>query len=937
MINDYSFGVLRTNPKLTTNVKLVVSSDDSLYLNSIDGVNTTISSSQYKNVKVNPNSLYQFDLFKFWNSGKTGKEYTFDVFPYDKYTIKSDFSDQYEEVYSYGCEINKNKGNKEEFAFFAPIWLNKNIPDRFVIFKIPNNHFTSFDEIINDSEIVTSFDLRTSNIGNYLKNYISQEQFPTDPLFVDYNQYRFMKYCGISLSKGGFVNSSEVVQDNLEKDQPQILFESFITKGFERTNTAVANLINLEFLFDDNSPTYQMNRYFGLYVNEFKDGNGNIIGYSYNNQINSVNLQFDNSVYESTIQQTNSIYYLKDINNKIHKIKSNEPFVNTELNLIINESETGNIVAFKPTEFSTKGYQIKSRGHKYAIIEILGNPIHTNYVTIGIDDYQHRLYATNTLLKGTYNLNYFSNLGTQSDVAHALLSAIKNIGDDNISAVLKEPTQIVVYCAFEGTNNQYQSILTSELIEDTAFKLWNKGNFTGDYNVINNKIAIDIQYKDYIESKLGSIYVLTDSGYKIVTNIYSYLDSPEKNVTDLVDIYRYINSLFVIEIDGIPILDASSKIHITEKYLPEYGRLSIIPIKDFDFDFFSTEYNNNDWNSFYEKMFFTNLSGTIFTQLNSYINSNNSASSTVIISGSPKQINYPLVNSNHGFSYLIALNTMNNIIDNEFNGNKNTPLLSSYSTFLQTIKDEMISFIWTNFSVVFDIKLENDRNNNLKFNQSKSIQPIEALFSKENLDGTITDSITNEYDRLKENYTKYYSVESRVIPFINKWVKDGINIKDTDYRFNTNLAFGIDNMSPSFVIKNPTPQHYTHEWYYLSEYPSGSGGILDNFVSVISSEGTDVNTFDFTKIRGFFNYSFNLDDYINSNFDYFTRFFTVEDIPYTESSVSKDRYITPIFRFSEFSQKVDSDFSDTFFRGVKVYSKELRSKTNISYNVSSCL
>ncbi|MEY4031085.1 MAG: hypothetical protein RJA90_2378 [Bacteroidota bacterium] len=44
-VDDLSFGLLRTNPKLTTNVKLVVNSAGSLYMDSISS-NSSLSNLQ---------------------------------------------------------------------------------------------------------------------------------------------------------------------------------------------------------------------------------------------------------------------------------------------------------------------------------------------------------------------------------------------------------------------------------------------------------------------------------------------------------------------------------------------------------------------------------------------------------------------------------------------------------------------------------------------------------------------------------------------------------------------------------------------------------------------------------------------------------------------------------------------------------------------------
>jgi hypothetical protein len=52
-----SFGILRTNVGLTTNIKIMVGSNDKLSLDSIES-NDRLSLSRFKNFKFNKSSLY---------------------------------------------------------------------------------------------------------------------------------------------------------------------------------------------------------------------------------------------------------------------------------------------------------------------------------------------------------------------------------------------------------------------------------------------------------------------------------------------------------------------------------------------------------------------------------------------------------------------------------------------------------------------------------------------------------------------------------------------------------------------------------------------------------------------------------------------------------------------------------------------------------------
>ena len=62
ILQKTSFGIIRTNPKLTSNVKLIADSNDLLYLESFDA-NRELSKSKYKGYKVSSNGDYYFDLY----------------------------------------------------------------------------------------------------------------------------------------------------------------------------------------------------------------------------------------------------------------------------------------------------------------------------------------------------------------------------------------------------------------------------------------------------------------------------------------------------------------------------------------------------------------------------------------------------------------------------------------------------------------------------------------------------------------------------------------------------------------------------------------------------------------------------------------------------------------------------------------------------------
>jgi hypothetical protein len=301
LIDNTSFGLIRTNPKLSTNVKLVVDSKSSMYLESFDA-NNELSKSKYKANRISNSSSYEYDLSRFYRFGDTPNDIIYDVHrKISDLNIKESYDEQFEFQYAYGTTSINSKEYNEEFGILAPIWLENIMPDYFVIFRIDEpislNNVNVSDEnfnidlikdpnnfkklILEKSTMIKTFDLtENTEIGKYIRKYRKKERFPKSPLILSTEREEDTKWCGIDIKNGGFVESSEFSYDRLFGTDSTILEDDFyITNGFERNTVAVANILNLQFLFDDtDAENFTINRYFGLYVNTIKEGSFRVSG-----------------------------------------------------------------------------------------------------------------------------------------------------------------------------------------------------------------------------------------------------------------------------------------------------------------------------------------------------------------------------------------------------------------------------------------------------------------------------------------------------------------------------------------------------------------------------------------------------------------------------------------------------------------------------------
>ena len=378
LLDKASYSIIRTNPKLTGNVKLV-SNGDNIYLESFSA-NTQLASSTFKAFKVSGNDTYDRDVFKFFQGGKFPKDLAYEVFQeFQDISVLSQYQNQYEMFYSAGTRSVASEAYSENLGMLSPLWLNEQIPNNFVIFRIDNpaavnnikeslentNYLdaqtsTAFTKnVLENCTAIKTFDLSSNSLlGSYIRNYRNQESFPETPLNISWRNDEPIQWAGINYTKGGFTSSGSFAYgDLITKDATIIQNEFFFTEGFQRNGVLLANLINLEFLFSDaDAPDYSMNRYFGLYVNEIEEGLFDISGEGfYKNTektqlpkiktITEVSEQL-NTPFEMTntngmliyldpaktttvtglptpqrVDEVESIFYIKDKNNSFHTVK----------------------------------------------------------------------------------------------------------------------------------------------------------------------------------------------------------------------------------------------------------------------------------------------------------------------------------------------------------------------------------------------------------------------------------------------------------------------------------------------------------------------------------------------------------------------------------------------------------------------------------------
>lgn len=292
--NMESFMLLRTNPKLTGNIKLIVSNDH-LYLDTFKVSQTTIlNNKQYRHRAISADGNYPYDVYKVFKDVPQGELYSVYEDSYKPHKHYFSIDQQIENIYEYGAEYNTDNLYSENMRILAPLYIGKHLPTYFAIFK--SDRLKTTDETTTNSEIFRSllvesqcikiYDLRKHTaIGKYLNNYqqmitkyfasacslqfIEQEFDSTD----ENHRQGQNTWSGIAVNKGILTDKTETtyfgtqILNNSKK--PQEDFNMFILNGYSRNMLLYPNILNLEFMFDDDlADDLTMHNYFGLYLTE---------------------------------------------------------------------------------------------------------------------------------------------------------------------------------------------------------------------------------------------------------------------------------------------------------------------------------------------------------------------------------------------------------------------------------------------------------------------------------------------------------------------------------------------------------------------------------------------------------------------------------------------------------------------------------------------
>lgn len=871
-LHNVSKPLLRTNPRLTGNVKLIASSNDEIYLESINA-NKELADSRYKRYGVSKNGLYVYDVSRFFNDNKT---------PYDMvYETKRSVSDfsvlesydlQFEDEYQYGVRFNKSKLYDENFRIFAPIKLDTNIPKKFVIYRVNSpkqtqelndgalHKQTRIKDILSNASIIKVFDLsESSNLGNYIRNHVFDEEFKSSPLTVSFEKNEQTFYNGIDLVKGGFTSKGEYIyKDFVDTDKPIIDANDFITDGFKRNRVVSADIINLEFMFDDNeAEDYSINRYFGLYVDEIPTGRGKI------QRVNNGLIKFkdltsymyydnaEGSIFDSNSFAIPSSQMMKDIpilgyvkcDSHYHNILNGSAWDadNYTLKIQDNNDSVNKFVGIKDTNRNIS--LVEKLGVGYDFVKIQISDIPNNGCRIAVPEIKQQSYCiefinhipnTNITINIAYPSSQQYNINTGSNIEEALGNIKTAIEPDNYFIVDIENEVLFIKEKARSFSNHGLSITSSNPSNVVkAIECYTH------FNLLENILTADdsIPKGRFEGSRFSNLGTTNDVLVALSSTIKNKNGLDTINFEDSIYVYANENIGYNTKRFCVLLKKDNSNEFCNISNLDETNKLDII------------EDILLDWSSYY------------------MIGGHSDGKSALVSKDSAGGINVgDYINTKSLSVYNQVIDIVENIDDlkgeylkivfkiKHVLGSGEFKVFSEYEAEIGLLSaydmyDMGFDFYDTSNSDLKELRYETYENTNYIpaneaiFNSTSDqasianaleniidydyyLTPDEffanlvPVLRPESPTDVTNESIFSEFDRLKENQLKEFSTNSRVVPNISKWVlKDTKTVRDQPYYLNVNEAFGRTNFAPDITTEGRDPLSFSHEWFYILNKP----------------------------------------------------------------------------------------------------------------------
>lgn len=900
--------ILRTNPRLTGNAKIVVDSKGIVRINSIP-VNDILSDSSYNKI-INPESSdYSEDLYNLFN--KVPNTIFYEIGKLDDNKIYSNLSEQFETIYNYGAEHCVSKLYEEQFKLFAPILIGKTLPKYFCIFKIDGCKKPIYARVYEENYLKTGVSYKVmgregSIIFHSGNNYKVGDVFKatSDKYLVNKEYDSREVYCIIYDEKyessfnyfSDFISPSNLIKvinfrdgnigkyiSNLQKHplyskSPIEVDYSDKTITYNGISITKGNIISVKESIENLMENEKPIKLFDEYVTEGFFRN-NLV---YHNLLN-IEFMFDDSISDDFTTNRYYGFYTDDI--KFHDFsieKLEELFLNQQ-NML--SSSSGYFVVKNPYDEITKVEnldvfnekiikEIQKEENCYTLetqqsvekLENFGIPsiciTKRNEIQIGCrikiyigNNYIESITADTlkNLVKGDYgydqwNLNGFL-FSYFNPVGKTDEKILQRLGESIMWAL--KAVKIFSYKYAVNDNKLYIYSVNGiepniELILDNCKNesLELESNKLIGYSP-SKSYRFKIKKIDKSTYEGDNCYIKTKTNkFSKISSISNYLDNIKKDDNNVILNPEDNDNFLVVAIE-----DQNDQVLFNNGYISVYRK------KDFNFgcfDICDTEDLDYD---FYSESYSSSYESEYYRYY--------AARENDLEIG----CQYNLYKSDGDDETSIECEvfegkeTVTKIIKTSKN--------DQYRSFSPTTKSyKIISgkpvIIRSHFAkdkeLVNFAGFNSIRSRNYDYKVETNIWKKITSFPSKQL---------NEYEVLKENENIDLAYLSKTTPVINKWVMEEQDIRGNNYRFNISPSFGKTSFSPSFNIYNPDPLNFTSEWYYISSYPHG-----------LSDEEIYNST-------SYFDHLFDVKQHSSFSYDYFLNYFTIYKCTVLEPDTKK--------------------------------------------------
>ena len=783
-----SFSLVRTNPKLTTNTKLMYNGKK-MYMESYAS-GELLNRSIYKNVSIKTNSTYNKDIANFL-TGSGSQAYNV-CQNFSDVTISDSYDNQFETLYWCGAEYINSSFYDEEIGFVAPLYLREKLPNYFLIFRLdtPSNYNLNIDEhgntldssfdfktdILDKAVLIKTFDLREGTVlGNYIHNYVNQESFEFDKsMYVNFSNGE-VTYYGVLEKK--VENFESEIQKN---DNPILKDDKWFTEGFERNNLIFPYIMNIEYLFDDENfknkdgESYDFARYIGVYCNSIEIGE-----FSYLEELRELGYTDDNA-----------IYYFEDNKNNLHRYSNNEygfKIDGKDSKLfdkkLISGFEKERVTGYAEPLDIYEGF-INRAQYGFEILKPLEPG---DWVGIEYDGHVECYFADNKniyagektdMLIGEYSDFRFSVGGksTLNDIAEALAKSVNRNKKSKFEARCSDNV-VAFYAKREGKEYNGSENGGAKMLMEASL-------------LYNRKISLPISnYVKHISEK----------------------DTPIEHVSDdVIPVNGEVSSFGDYYIDyfcGACNVDINYKMDIYKNVFKIYADEYVI----FDIDRY-LKTNNGEGRRICANMIYINAEGVIDSDYR-----------LVIVDDAPSgkigDKGYDVsVSSTYQVEIMDPFKPNNGVLSwfpvKDFDFDINYSTYGLYGAFADECKNMSKKVKYEQLYHTNDTYADADTRSTYE----DSVSGLKSLAKSPFFDD-FGKSLDTEYDYYLEQYHPDLCLMSKSVPYISKWgyydeQKDSC---ENPYRLNVSKVFGVSNLSANTYLSNCDENEYTHSMpYYMT-------------------------------------------------------------------------------------------------------------------------